>query len=82
LQIFDSEAEILLNSSTVAYSWKYEDEQFCIGDTDLTVHFPLQTYGLLSNDLLYPGYSGEITSSPERRRSTLLVNSGGHSTEV
>ncbi|CAF0926419.1 unnamed protein product [Adineta steineri] len=82
LQIFDSEAEILLNSSTVAYSWMYEDEEFCSKDTDLTVHFPLQTHGLLSNDLLYPGYSGEITSSPERRRSSLLVNSGAHSTEV
>jgi hypothetical protein len=82
LQIFDTEAEILLNPSTVAYSWMDDDEEFCIRDTSLAVHFPLQTYGLLSNDLLYPGYSGETTQVPERRSSALLLGDAAHSSDV
>ncbi|CAF3296138.1 unnamed protein product [Rotaria sp. Silwood2] len=66
LQIFDNEVEIVLNSSTVAYSWMDEDEEFSIKDTNLTVHFPLQSYDLLSNNLLYPEYLSQVTQFPER----------------
>ncbi|CAF4960321.1 unnamed protein product [Rotaria sp. Silwood1] len=82
LQIFDTEAEILLNSSTVAYSWMDEDEEFSIKDTNLTVDFPLQTYDLLSNDLLSPGHLSQVTQSSERRRSTSFLDDGIHSSEV
>jgi hypothetical protein len=82
LQIFDTEAEILLNPSTVAYSWMDDDEEFCIKNTNLAVHFPSQTSGLLSNDLLYPGYPGEITQSSERRRSAPLFGDVAHSSDV
>jgi hypothetical protein len=82
LQIFDTEAEILLNPSTVAYSWMDDDEEFCIKNADLAVHFPLQTSGLLSNDLIYPGYSDEITQLSERRRSAPLLGDVAHSSEV
>ncbi|CAF1128818.1 unnamed protein product [Rotaria sordida] len=64
--------EILLNPSTVAYSWTDDDEEFCIKDTNLSVHFPLQTSGLLSTELLYPGYSGETTQFIERQFSASL----------
>ncbi|CAF4209820.1 unnamed protein product [Rotaria socialis] len=82
LQIFDTETEILLNSSTVAYSWMDEDEEFSIKDANLTVHFPLQTYDLLSNDLLYPGYLSQVTQVSERRHSVSLLDDGIHSSEV
>ncbi|CAF3859774.1 unnamed protein product [Rotaria sordida] len=72
LQIFDTEAEILLNPSTIAYSWMDDDEEFCIKDTNLSVHFPLQTSGLLSTELLYPGYSGETMQFIERLFSASL----------
>jgi hypothetical protein len=82
LKTFDTEAEILLNPSTVAYSWMDDDEEFCIKNTNLAVHFPLQTSGLLSNDLLYPGYPGEITQSPERQSSARLLGDGAYSSDV
>lgn len=82
LQIFDTEAEILLNPSTVAYSWIDDDEEFCIKNTNPEVHFPLQTYGLLSNDLLYPGYTTEMSQSSERRRSAPLFDEVVHSSDV
>ncbi|CAF3847124.1 unnamed protein product [Rotaria sordida] len=72
LQIFDTEAEILLNPSTVAYSWTDNDEEFCIKNTNLSVHFPLQTSGLLSTELLYPGYSGKTTQFIKRQFSASL----------
>jgi hypothetical protein len=82
LKTFDTEAEILLNPSTVAYSWTDDDEEFCIKNTNLAVHFPLQTSGLLSNDLLYPGYPGEITQSFERQSSAPLLVDGAYSSDV
>ncbi|CAM2719169.1 unnamed protein product [Rotaria socialis] len=82
LQIFDTETEILLNSSTVAYSWMDEDEELSIKDANLTVHFPLPTYDLLSNDLLYPGHLSEVTQVSERRHSASLLDDGIHSSEV
>jgi hypothetical protein len=82
LKIFDTEAEILLHSSTVAYSWTNEDEEFSIKDTNLTVHFPLQTYDLLSNDLLYPGYLSQVSQFSERRPSSLLLDDQIHSSDV
>jgi hypothetical protein len=69
LQIFDTEAEILFNPSTVAYSWTDDDEVFLAKDLNLAINFSIQTFGLTSNDLLYPGYSGEIMEHSERRHS-------------
>jgi hypothetical protein len=82
LQIFDTEAKILLNPSTVAYSWMDDDEEFCTKNTNLAVHFPLPTSGLLSNDLLYPGYSGEATPFFERQCSTPLFSAMPQSNDV
>ncbi len=82
LEIFDTEVEILLNSSTVAYAWTDEDEELCIKDANLTVHFPLQTSGLVSNDLLYPGYSSDVAQLFGRQRSVSLLENGMHSSDV
>ncbi|UJR19081.1 hypothetical protein I4U23_022212 [Adineta vaga] len=56
LEFFNNENELFLDSSTIIYSWTDDDEQFCIKETDHTVHFPLQTKDLLSDDFCYPGY--------------------------
>ena len=82
LKIFDTEAEIILNPSTVAYSWTDDDEEFCIQDTNLSVHFPSPTCGLPSNNLIYPGYAGETTQSPQRRPSETLFSDLPHSSDV
>ena len=82
LKNFDTEVEILLNSSSVAYSWTDEDEELCIKDANLTVHFPSRTSGLLSNDLLYPGASSEVARLFERRRSASLLENGVPSNDV
>jgi hypothetical protein len=72
LQIFDTEAEILFNPSTVAYSWTDNDEIFSGKDINLATDFSIETFGSTSNDLLYPGYSGKITEYSERRDT--LIN--------
>jgi hypothetical protein len=82
LKTFDTETEILLNSSTVAYSWMDEDEEISIKDANLTVHFPLQTYDLHATDLPHPGYSSQVTQFSERRPSESLLNDGMHSSDV
>jgi predicted DNA-binding protein YlxM (UPF0122 family) len=82
LQTFDTEADILINPSTVAYTWMDDDEEFCIKDTDLAIHFPLQTSGLLSNAVLYPGHSGETAQIPARRRSTSLLREFAQCSDV
>lgn len=79
---FDTDVDLLLNSSTVAYSWTDEDEELCIEDANLTVHFPSQTASLLSNDLLYPEYSNAVEQFSEVPRSASLVENGIHSSDV
>jgi hypothetical protein len=82
LQIFDTEVELLLNPLTVAYSWTDEDEEFCIQDTNLAIHFPSPTCGLLSNNLIYPGYADGTTQSLKRLSSVPPLGDLAHSTDV
>jgi len=77
LQIFDREAEILFNPSTVAYSWTDDDEIF--SDKDI---ISIQTFGSISNDLFYPGYSGKITEYSERRHSESVLDHVKHFNDV
>jgi hypothetical protein len=76
-KIFDTEAEILFNPSTVAYSWTDEDEIFFGKDI-----ISIQTLGSISNDLFYPGYSDKITEYSERRDSESVSDHVKHFNDV
>lgn len=67
LKIFDTETQIVFNSSTVAYSWTDDDEIFLDKDTDLETDFSTPTLASVSSDLFYPGYSNRTTNDSERR---------------
>ncbi len=60
LKIFDTEAEIIFNPSTVAYSWTDEDE-IVFGKDIISI----ETFDSISNDLFYPRYSEKINEYSE-----------------
>lgn len=82
LQIFDSEVELFLDSSTVAYSWTNDDEQFCINEADHTVHFPLQNRYSLVDDVFDLDHGTNMKELPKRRGSSLLFGDLPPSTDV
>lgn len=73
LKISGKSTEILLNSSTVIYTWTYNDEIHCLKSKNIQSEFPVKNFGSISNDLLYPGYSGNVIGSSGRRHSVELL---------
>ncbi|CAF2827408.1 unnamed protein product [Rotaria sp. Silwood2] len=66
-EAFDKPTMIHFNTSTVVYTWTNDDEINCSKTKNIKVHFPVQTFGSISNDLLYPGYSGTNTEFSGRK---------------
>lgn len=72
-KIFNKSTEILLNSSTLIYTWTYKDELHCIKNKNIQDQFPMRIFGSIQNDLSYPGYSSDITGSAGRHHSVELL---------
>ena len=76
LKVFnDSTTTVVLNMGTVAYLWTDDDEIACLHTKHIQPHFPVQTFGSISHELLYPGYSQEIEQFLQRRYSTGFLHS-------
>lgn len=76
-KIFETDTEIQINTSTVAFVWTNNDETHCAKSKDHKVSFPVRTFGSVSNDLLYPGYSNEGMGSSETRHSIQVMRQTG-----
>ena len=81
-KVFNRSTTVLLNMWTVAYIWSDDDEISCAKNKNIQAHFPVQTFGSISHDLLYPGYSAEIAESSGRRHSAESLHYVGNSKNV
>lgn len=74
LQIVDEDSDFVFNPSTVAYTWTDEDEVPDFANHEHTVQFPLQAFGSVMHDVLYPGHSAETMDLPRQHNSTSLLD--------
>ena len=68
-RVIDSQEQIHLDNSSVAFTWTVEDEKSCGQSKGTQYRFPAHMFGSIAHALRYPGYSGENEETSGRRKS-------------
>lgn len=58
----------VLENNTVLYTWSLSDELECLDERSSNNKLPIQIYGSISEELLYPDYSDELMVVNDRHR--------------
>ncbi|CAM2715086.1 unnamed protein product [Rotaria socialis] len=64
-KMFQTPTDIFLDRSTVAYTWKNEDEIYLFKNDNINSRLSIQNFGSISNNLIYPRYSAQLAELSE-----------------